>query len=785
MPLFISIEDLPSATCIPSTCKRYCSLISSVVDVCYRLSSRNGGNMNAWYDFNPGKWQAEIDVRDFILNNYTPYEGDESFLEPATGRTLTLNEKYKELSLIEHEKGVLSINTDKVSSLLTYEPAYLDKDNEVIFGFQTDAPLRRGVNPFGGIRMARQACEAYGYTLSEEVEEHFRYRTTHNDGVFRVYSPEMRKARKSGVITGLPDAYGRGRIIGDYRRVPLYGIDYLIKQKENDKLNLGQAFMDEENIRTLEELYRQIDFLKQLKEMALSYGFDISRPATNAREAVQWLYFSYLGAIKEQNGAAMSLGRTSTFLDIYFERDLRNELITEIEAQEIIDQFVLKLRMARQLRTPEYNELYAGDPTWVTESIAGMTEDGRSMVTKNSYRFLHTLTNLTPAPEPNLTVLWSNKLPKAFKNYCAKMSIETDSIQYENDDLMRTDYGDDYGIACCVSAMRIGKQMQFFGARCNLAKVLLMSLNGGKDEKSGEQIGPQTVSFEDGKVLDYDNVMEHFLPMMDWLCELYVNTMNVIHYMHDKYAYEKLQMALHDTKVERLMGFGIAGLSVVADSLSAIKYAKVTPIKDSRGIISDFKIEGEYPAFGNDDDRVDQIAKMLTDEFITRLRKHPAYRNSKHTLSILTITSNVVYGTKTGSTPDGRKGGSPFAPGANPMHGKDIKGALASLVSVSKLNYDNCKDGISYTFTITPNTLGKSQPEQINNLTALIDGYFARMGHHINVNVLNRELLLDAKAHPEKYPNLTIRVSGYAVRFNSLSSSQQDEVIARTFHNRL
>jgi formate C-acetyltransferase len=741
--------------------------------------------MNAWYGFIPGNWQTELDVRDFILKNYTPYDGDESFLEKASERTLSLNEKYRELSLKEQENGVLSINTDRVSSLLTYDPAYLDREKELIYGFQTDAPLRRGVNPFGGIRMARQACEAYGYQLSEEVEEHFRYRTTHNDGVFRVYTPEMRKARKSGVITGLPDAYGRGRIIGDYRRVPLYGVDYLIEQKENDKLLLGYQTMEEETIRTLEELYRQIDFLKQLKTMALSYGIDISKPATSSKEAIQWLYFAYLGAIKEQNGAAMSLGRTSTFLDIYIERDLKNNLLTESEAQELIDQFVLKLRMARQLRTPEYNELYAGDPTWVTEAIAGITEDGRSMVTKNSYRFLHTLTNLSPAPEPNLTVLWSSQLPSTFKEYCAKMSIETDSIQYENDDLMRPDYGDDYGIACCVSAMRIGKQMQFFGARCNLAKVLLMSLNGGRDEISGEQVGPEILPFTTDDVLHYDQVLESFLHMMDWLCGLYVNTMNIIHYMHDKYAYEKLQMALHDTSVERLMGFGIAGLSVVADSLSAIKYARVTPIRDPRGIITDFHIEGEYPAFGNNDDRVDLIASQSVEEFLTRLRMHPAYRNAKHTLSILTITSNVVYGSKTGSTPDGRKGGMPFAPGANPMHGRDRKGALASLQSVSKLNYDNCRDGISYTFSITPEALGKSRQEQIRNLAAMIDGYFHQMGHHINVNVLDRALLLDAKEHPEKYPTLTIRVSGYAVRFNSLSPKQQDEVIARTFHNHL
>ncbi|MDF2484687.1 MAG: formate acetyltransferase 1 [Herbinix sp.] len=738
--------------------------------------------MNAWNDFRPGKWQNEINVSNFILNNLTPYHGDESFLSAATARTLALNEKYTELQKEEHRNGVLSINTEKVSSLLTYEPSYLDKENEIIVGFQTDSPLRRGVNPFGGIRMARQACEAYGYTLSEEVEEHFRYRTTHNEGVFRVYTPEMRNARKSGVITGLPDAYGRGRIIGDYRRVPLYGVDYLIEQKELDKTALGQRTMNEETIRTLEELYRQIDFLAQLKTMAMSYGYDIAKPATNAKEAVQWLYFAYLGAIKEQNGAAMSLGRTSTFLDIYFERDLKNGILDEVGAQELIDQFVLKLRMARQLRTPDYNELYAGDPTWVTEAIGGITVSGTSMVTKNSYRFIHTLTTLSPAPEPNLTILWSSKLPMCFKDYCAKMSILTDSLQYENDDLMRISYGDDYGIACCVSAMRIGKQMQFFGARCNLAKVLLMSLNGGKDEISGEQIGPETQSYEAGIPLIYGDVINSFLSMMDWLCSLYVNTMNVIHYMHDKYAYEKLQMALHDTEVERLMAFGVAGLSVVADSLSAIKYAKVTPVKDLRGIISDFIIEGDYPSYGNNDDRADDIASMLIEEFIARLRKYPTYRDSVHTLSILTITSNVVYGRKTGSTPDGRLKGEPFAPGANPMHGRDMKGALASLQSVSKLNYSNCRDGISYTFTITPDTLGKTDMVRVQNLSSLLDGYFSGQSHHININVLNRSLLLEAQAHPERYPNLTIRVSGYAVRFHSLSTEQQDEVIARTFH---
>lgn len=741
--------------------------------------------MDAWYDFKPGKWQEEINVRDFIVRNYTAYDGDEGFLAPASKRTLLLMEKYQKLADEEQEKGVLSINTEKVSSLLTYEPSYLDKENELIHGFQTDAPLKRGVNPFGGIRMARQACEAYGYTLSDEVEEHFRYRTTHNDGVFRVYTPEMKKARKCGVITGLPDAYGRGRIIGDYRRVPLYGIDYLIQQKETDKDNLGHQPMEEETIRILEELYRQIDFLKQLKEMALGYGFDISRPASDAREAIQWLYFAYLGAIKEQNGAAMSLGRTSTFLDIYIERDLRHGIINEAGAQELIDQFVLKLRMARQLRTPEYNELFAGDPLWITEAIGGMTEEGRSLVTKNSFRFLHTLTTLSPAPEPNLTVLWSEKLPAGFKRYSARMSIDTDSIQYENDDLMRPRYGDDYGIACCVSAMKIGKQMQYFGARCNLAKALLLCLNGGRDEISGEQIGPTTSSFSSGKPLQYEEVWERLLSMMDWLCELYVNTMNIIHYMHDKYAYEKLQMALHDTSVERFMAFGIAGLSVAVDSLSAIRYARVIPITDDRGIISDFITEGEYPAFGNNDDLADRIAKQLVKEFMLRLRKHPAYRKAVHTLSILTITSNVVYGKKTGSTPDGRNAGEPFAPGANPMHGRDRKGALASLLSVSKLSYDDCRDGISYTFTITPKALGKTNEDRIRNLCGLLDGYFAGNGHHINVNVLNRSLLLDAANHPEKYPSLTIRVSGYAVRFNTLSKTQQEEVIARTFHERM
>lgn len=740
---------------------------------------------NPWKGFSEGVWQEEINVRDFIQKNYSPYEGNEEFLEGPTERTKVLLKKYTDLCRLESERGgVLDIDTTRVSSLLTYPPGYLDKENEIIVGFQTDAPLKRGVNPFGGIRMTRQACEAYGYKLDQKVEEHFEYRTTHNDGVFRVYTDEMRKARKSGVITGLPDAYGRGRIIGDYRRVPLYGVDFLIEEKKKDKAKLGKRLMDDENIRLSEELYRQIDFLEKLKQMAQMYGYDISKPASNSKEVVQWLYFAYLGAIKEQNGAAMSLGRVSTFLDIYFERDLRENLFTEAEIQEIVDDFVLKLRMARELRTPEYNELFAGDPLWITESIGGMGEDGRTLVTKTSYRFLHTLYNLGPAPEPNLTVLWSKNLPKPFKRYCSRVSIETDSIQYENDDIMREIYGDDYAIACCVSAMRIGKQMQFFGARCNLPKVLLMSLNGGVDEITKEQIGPSRKPIS-RDILSYEEVMDRFSFYRKWLCELYVNTMNVIHYMHDKYAYEKLQMALHDTEVERFMAFGVAGLSVVADSLSAIKYAKVSPIRDENGLIIDFEIEGDFPKYGNDDERVDSIAKELVKDFYDDLKKIPAYRNAKHTLSILTITSNVVYGKKTGNTPDGRKKGEPFAPGANPMHNRDTKGALASLNSVAKIPYDCCRDGISCTFSVEPNTLGKTEEARIDNLTAILDGYFAKGSHHLNVNVLNREKLLEAMEHPEKYPNLTIRVSGYAVNFHKLSKEQQEEVISRTFHGKL
>jgi formate C-acetyltransferase len=737
---------------------------------------------NQWRTFAPGNWQHAIDVRDFIQRNYQPYDGDEGFLAPATERTKSLLAKFNRL--LEAERllgGVLDIDTLTISSLLTFPVGYLDKDNEIIVGLQTNRPLRRAINPFGGIRVVRDACEAYGYKLDPRVEEVFNYRSTHNEGVFRVYTDEMRKVRRSGVITGLPDAYGRGRIIGDYRRVALYGADFLILEKQRDKREMGWSDLSEENIRILEELSKQIDYLEKLKQMAEMYGFDISHPADNACQAVQWTYFAYLGAIKEQNGAAMSLGRVGAFLDIYFQRDLTEGTLTETQAQEILDDFVLKLRMARQLRTPEYNDLFAGDPMWITEAVGGIGEDGRSLVTKTAYRFLHTLYNLGPAPEPNLTVLWSPHLPTPFKRYCAKVSIETDSIQYESDDLMRPEYGDDYAISCCVSAMRVGKQMQFFGARCNLPKVLLMALNGGKDELTGEQIGPAMTPIGDG-VLDYAQVGRRFEYYRDWLCGLYVNTMNVIHYMHDKYAYEKLQMALHDTYVDRFMAFGIAGLSVVADSLSAIKYARVTPIRNEQGLIADFVIEGEFPQFGNDDPRVDDIAAAQAVDFLAALRKTPAYRRASHTLSVLTITSNIVYGKKTGSTPDGRKLGEPFAPGANPMHGRDKMGALASLNSVAKIPYECCRDGISCTFTVTPPTIGKDLPQQQGNLTDILDGYFVQGGHHLNVNVLNRQHLVEAMNDPSLYPHLTIRVSGYAVNFHRLSRQQQEEVVARTFH---
>lgn len=735
-----------------------------------------------WLGFTEGPWQDSIDVRDFIQLNYTPYEGSAAFLSGPTERTKRLAEKLAYLLELEKQAGgVLNIDTNTVSSLTNYKPGYLDKPNEIIVGLQTDQPLRRGVNPFGGVSMTRKACKAYGYTLSEKIEDLFRYRTSHNEGVYRVYTDEIKRARHCGIITGLPDAYGRGRIIGDYRRVALYGVDFLIKQKEADKRRAGEGIMLQDNIRLLEELYQQINFLGKLKEMAEIYGFDISGPALNAREAVQWLYFGYLGAIKEQNGAAMSLGRVSTFLDIYFERDIKNGILTEEGAQELMDDLVIKLRMARHLRTPEYNELFAGDPMWITEALGGTGEDGRTLVTKNTFRALNTLYNLGPSAEPNLTVLWSEALPEPFKRFAAQVSCDTDSIQYENDDLMRPEYGDDYAIACCVSAMRVGKDMQFFGARANLAKLLLMSLNGGRDEKTGQQLGPETEPYE-GEILDYGKVLERLDYYRPWLAKTYVNALNMIHYMHDKYAYEKTQMALHDTDVRRLMAFGVAGLSVLADSLSAIKYARVRPVRNKDGLITDYAIEGEYPAYGNDDDRVDLIAKQQVELFFDELKKNPTYRGAEHTLSVLTITSNVVYGKKTGATPDGRKAGEPFAPGANPMHGREKNGALASLNSVAKICYDTCRDGISNTFSVVPDALGASDDERSENLVALLDGYFELNAHHLNVNVLNRETLIDAMEHPGKYPNLTIRVSGYAVTFDKLSREQQQEVIDRTYH---
>ena len=739
-------------------------------------------NHKNWNGFNAGVWQDEINVRDFIQQNYKEYHGDDSFLAGATERTNNLMKKLQGLFTLERQfGGVLDIDTATVSSLTSYSPGYLDKNKELIVGLQTNRPLKRGVNPFGGMRMVRQACESYGYKLSRKIEEEFRYRTTHNDGVFRAYTDEMRQARKCHVITGLPDAYGRGRIIGDYRRVALYGVDKLIEEKKKDKKVLGNDVLNTENIRLSEEIYQQITFLGYLKEMASMYGYDISVPAANAREAIQWTYFAYLGAIKEQNGAAMSLGRVSTFFDIYFERDIAAGILTEEGAQELMDDFVMKLRMARHLRTPEYNELFGGDPMWITEAVGGMGEDGRTLLTKSSFRMLNTLYTLGSSPEPNLTVLWSTALPENFKKFCAKVSKDTDSIQYENDDVMRPLYGDDYAIACCVSAMKVGKQMQFFGARCNLAKLLLIAINGGYDTTSGMHIGPQ-MPVMSGNKLDFDEVMERFNIYNEWLCHLYVNTMNVIHYMHDKYAYEKTQMALHDTRVDRFMAFGIAGLSVVADSLSAIKFANVRPIKDKAGYITDFETTGDFPKYGNDDDRVDLIAKDMTHRVITELRKTPTYRNAMHTLSVLTITSNVMYGKNTGATPDGRKAAAPFAPGANPMHNREENGALASLNSVAKLSYDDCRDGISNTFSITPEALGRSEDDKINNLVAILDGYFAKKAHHININVMNRETLMDAYKNPEAYPNLTIRVSGYAVNFNKLSREQQREVISRTFH---
>lgn len=738
-----------------------------------------------WNGFKEGKWQLEINVSDFIFNNYKPYLGDAEFLQEATPRTKELYAKLQKLFDQERENnGILDIDTENVSSLTTYQAGYLDQENELIVGFQTDSPLKRGVNPFGGIRMARSACEAYGYKMGQKIENEFAFRTTHNDGVFRVYTDEMRLARKVGVITGLPDAYGRGRIIGDYRRVALYGVDKLIEEKIKDKANVGKGNMDVDSIRLSEELFQQIAFLKKLKELAQIYGYDISEPATTAREAFQWVYFAYLGAIKEQNGAAMSLGRVSTFLDIYIERDFENGILDEVHAQELVDHFVMKLRSARHLRTPDYNDLFGGDPMWITESLGGMRENGKTLVSKNCFRFLNTLYTMGPAPEPNLTVLWSEELPQGFKEYCAKVSIDTDSIQYENDDLMRHEYGDDYGIACCVSAMKIGKQMQFFGARCNLPKLLLLAINGGYDNISGLHIGPQ-MSVYSGDVLEYNNVIARLSIYREWLCALYANTMNVIHYMHDKYAYEKIQMALHDTDVHRFMAFGVAGLSVMADSLSAIKYAKVSVVRDENGYVKDFVTEGEFPQFGNDDNRVDSIASYLLHGIYTELQKTPTYRNAEHTLSALTITSNVVYGKKTGSTPDGRKKGEPFAPGANPMHNREKNGALASLNSVAKLPYQCCRDGISNTFSIVPESLGKGERQRVENLVDILDGYFHNNAHHLNVNVLNREMLMAAYENPELYPNLTIRVSGYAVNFHKLSKDQQKEVLSRTFHSNL
>lgn len=737
-----------------------------------------------WLGFNQGLWTEEINVRNFIQKNYTPYLGNESFLVGPTDKTKKVWKKSEKLLLEELKKKVLDIDTKTVSGINNFKPGYIDKENEQIVGLQTDAPLKRMVNPFGGIRMAEQALKAYGYEINPKMHEVFtKYRKTHNQGVFDAYTKEIRAARTAGLLTGLPDAYGRGRIIGDFRRVALYGIDLLIEEKKKDLLKI-KGIMLEDKIRLREEVSEQIKALEQMMEMAKTYNIDISQPAKDAKEAVQFLYFGYLAGIKENNGAAMSLGRNTTFIDIYIERDLRKGLITEEEAQELIDQFVIKLRLERHLRTPEYNELFAGDPNWVTEAIGGMSINNRTLVTKTAYRFINTLTNLGAAPEPNITILWSEKLPEAFKKYCAKMSIETDSLQYENDDIMRPIYGDDYGIACCVSAMQLGKQMQFFGARCNLAKSLLYAINGGIDEKKGILVVPGIEKIED-EILDIDKVKKNYFKVLEYVAELYINALNIIHYMHDKYAYEAGLMALHDTDVHRFLACGVAGLSVAADSLSAIKYAKVKPIRKD-GIAIDFEIEGDFPMYGNDDDRVDEFAVELLEKFMKELRKTPTYRNAEHTLSVLTITSNVMYGKKTGSTPDGRKAGEPLAPGANPMHGRDKNGALASLNSVAKIPYRSvCQDGISNTFSIVPDALGKDKESRINNLVSILDGYFVQGSHHLNVNVLNRETLMDAIENPDKYPTLTIRVSGYAVNFVKLTKEQQLEVIKRTFHERI
>lgn len=739
--------------------------------------------MKHWNGFIHGRWQNEVDVRDFIMQNYTLYEGDESFLAPATFATKKLWKQVMELSKEERENGgVLDMDTKTVSTITSHGPGFLEKELETIVGFQTDKPFKRSLQPFGGIRMAENSLTSYGYKIDPETEEIFtKYRKTHNQGVFDVYTDEMKAARRAGIITGLPDAYGRGRIIGDYRRVALYGVDFLIEEKKKDMQLTGNGVMSEEIIRDREELAEQIKALHELKQLAQIYGYDISEPATNAREAFQWLYFAYLAAIKEQNGAAMSLGRVSTFLDIYITRDILNEQLTEEEAQELVDHFVMKLRLVKFARTPDYNELFSGDPTWVTESIGGIALDGRPLVTKNSYRFLHTLDNLGPSPEPNLTVLWSTQLPETFKHYCANMSIKTSSIQYENDDIMREHYGDDYGIACCVSAMKIGKQMQFFGARANLAKALLYAINGGKDEMSNAQVGPAFAPITT-EYLDYHDVMERFDDVMEWLASLYMNTLNVIHFMHDKYSYERIEMALHDRNILRTMATGIAGLSVVADSLSAIKFAKVKPIRNEEGIATDFEITGDFPKYGNNDDRVDELAVEIVKTFMNKLKKHRAYRDATPTMSVLTITSNVVYGKKTGNTPDGRRKGEPFAPGANPLHGRDHNGAIASLSSVAKIPYDYALDGISNTFSIVPKALGREEDARISNLAAILDGYMIKEGHHLNINVFDRATLIDAMERPEEYPQLTIRVSGYAVNFIKLTREQQIDVINRTFH---
>ena len=740
-----------------------------------------------WNKFQPGDWQKEINVRDFIQRNYTPYEGDSSFLKGTTEKTQKLWDEVLELYKKEKESkgGVLDIDTKTVSTVAAHDAGYIDKDLEEIVGLQTDAPLKRAIMPFGGIRIVEKSCEAYGREVDPEVDKIFHtIRKTHNDGVFSVYTPDIRAARSSHLITGLPDGYGRGRIIGDYRRVALYGVDVLIEEKKSELEILDTNEFTESIIREREEIKEQIDALQALKVMAAKYGYDISQPASNAKEAVQWLYFGYLGAIKDQNGAAMSIGRTSTFLDIYFERDMANGTLTEEQVQEIMDHFVMKLRLVRFLRTPEYNELFSGDPVWVTESIGGMGIDGRTLVTKNSFRILHTLENLGPAPEPNLTVLWSTRLPEGFKRYTTDLSIKTSSIQYENDDLMRITLGDDYGIACCVSPMKIGKQMQFFGARANLAKTLLYAINGGRDEISGKQVTPKYAPIT-SEYLDYDEVMEKFDQMMDYVAKIYIKALNAIHYMHDKYSYEAIEMALHDKEIIRTMACGIAGLSVVADALSAIKYAKVKVIRDETGLATDYEIEGNFPKFGNDDDRVDDIAVYIVKRFLTKLQKHQTYRNSKQTLSILTITSNVVYGKNTGNTPDGRRAGAPFGPGANPLHGRDTNGALAVMNSIAKLPFEEAEDGISYTFSITPGTLGKTEDERVTNMVNMLDGYFKQTGHHINVNVFDRSLLLDAMDYPEKYPQLTIRVSGYAVNFTKLTREQQLDVVNRTIHERI